>query len=102
MAEKKISKTARASLGDKGGAFTGKLCPAAGGDGGHQVCQIRRAAWGDVLGVPQGRPTHSDLKVRGFRSCAEKGRASALPFLFLLPCRAPLLWRPVLRGLMRR
>ena len=31
MAEKKISKTARASLGDKGGQFTGKLCPGCGG-----------------------------------------------------------------------
>ena len=31
MAEKKISKTARASLGDKGGQFTGKHCPCCGG-----------------------------------------------------------------------
>ena len=31
MAEKKISKTARASLGDKGGGSTGKPCPSCGG-----------------------------------------------------------------------
>ena len=30
MAEKKISKTARASLGDKGNQFTGKHCPGCG------------------------------------------------------------------------
>ncbi len=73
MAEKKISKTARASLGDKGNAFTGQaLSKLWRGDGGHQVCQVRRAAWGNVLGVPQGRPTHSDLKVRVLKLTARK------------------------------
>jgi hypothetical protein len=30
MAEKKISKTARSSLGDKAGQFSSKLCPTCG------------------------------------------------------------------------
>ncbi len=66
MAEKKISKTARASLGDKGEyVYREALSKLRGGDGGHQVRQIRGAAWGNVLGLPEGRPAHSDLKVRG-------------------------------------